>query len=96
MAHHSEQPAMREFDRQRMELAAQQMKLGATGARPLPPVCHDDEGEIQMAVSHDPAAQKVYLNFGKPVAWLGLTPAQATDIGSALLKHSRECRGITD
>ena len=87
---------MREHDRQRMELAAQQMKLGATGARPLPPVCHDDEGEIQMAVSADPTNRKVYLNFGKPIAWIGLTPEQATDIGEALLSASRNSRGITD
>jgi len=94
MAHHSDQPAMRDFDRQRMELAAQQMKLGATGRQTLPPVTHDDEGEIQLAVSHDATKRKVYINFGKPIAWVGLTPEQATDIGEAFLSHSRECRGI--
>lgn len=43
-----------------------------------------------------PTNRKVFLNFGKPIAWLGLTPEQATNIGNSLLKHSRECRGITE
>ncbi len=92
--HHSNQSAIRETDRQRMELAAQQMKLGATGHQLMPPVSHDDVGEIAMAISHDPTRRKVYFNFGKPVAWLGLTPEQASDIGQSLIEHSQRCRGI--
>jgi len=78
-----------------MELAAQQMKLGATGRQPLAPVSTDDEGEIQMGLSCDRNKRKVYLNFGKPIAWLGLTPEQAFDLGEGLIEHSRTCRGIT-
>jgi len=95
MAHHSERSAMGDFDRQRMELAAQQMKLGATGRQPLPPVSHDDEGEIQMAISHDASKRKVYVNFGKPVAWIGFTPEQASELADTIRKHAMECRGIT-
>lgn len=95
MAHHSSCPAMRDDDRQRMEIAAQRMKLGATGQRPLASVSHGDEGEIQIAISHDAEKQKVYLNFGKPIAWLGLTPEQASDIGETLKQHALECRGIS-
>lgn len=95
MAHHSSEPAFRDSDRQQMELAAQQMKLGATGRRPLPAVSTDDEGEIQMALSHDPEKRKVYLNFGKPIAWLGLTPEQASDIADTLREHALACRGIS-
>ena len=95
MAHHSSDPAMRDFDRQRMELAAQQMRLGATGRHPLPSVSPDDEGEIQMALSHDAGKRKVYLNFGKPVAWIGFSPEQAADLAEAILAQTRACRGIT-
>ncbi len=96
MSHHSDNPAMQDNDKQRMEIEAQQMKLGATGERPLPSVCHDDEGEIQMALSHDATKRKVYLNFGKPIAWIGFTPEEATDLGEAILAASRKCRGIVD
>jgi hypothetical protein len=84
------------MDRQLMEIVAQQMNLGATGRRPMPPVSHDDEGEIQMGISHDAEKRKVYLNFGKTITWVGLTPEQAMNIGEALLAASRECRGIPE
>jgi hypothetical protein len=49
-----------------------------------------------MAVSYDSINRRVYLNFGKPIAWIGLTPEQATDIGDDLVRHALECRGITE
>jgi hypothetical protein len=79
-----------------MEIEAQQLKLGATGAKPLPPVSRDDEGEIQLAVSGDALHRKVFLNFGKPIAWVGLTAEQAMDVGLSLIEQSRRIRGISD
>lgn len=95
MAHHgSEQPESSEL-RQSMELAAQQQQLGATGETPLGRVDETDEGEILMGVSHDPNKLKVFLNFGKPVAWMGMTPEQARELGQSLIHESMAVRGIT-
>jgi hypothetical protein len=68
--------------------------LGATGRFPLGQLNPDDEGEIQVAVAADPKHQKVVIDFGKPVAWIGFTPDQARELGEMLIAKAMECRGI--
>lgn len=61
------------------------MKLGQTGRFPEGKIHRTDEGELRMAVS---ARQgKVILNFGTPIAWIGLTP----ELAELLAEHLREC-----
>lgn len=33
---------------------------------------------------------KVVLDFGTPVAWVGMNPQQAADLASTLVRHARE------
>lgn len=94
MSHHSSEPMGSKFFQQ-MEIEAQRLGLGATGRSPSGQVHESDEGEIRMGVAHDVKEQKVFINFGKPVAWLGLDPQQARELGELLIKHSQEVRGIT-
>ena len=102
MSHHSSIPADGQFSAarsrfiQQMEIEAQRLNLGATGRSPSGQVHETDEGEIRMGVAHDAQERKVFLNFGKPVAWLGLNPEEAFDLGELLIRHSREVRGIND
>jgi hypothetical protein len=63
-------------------------KFGATGNFPMGKMNADDEGELQMGVSHDPQNSTVVLAFGKPISWIGLYPAQARQIAEALIKHA--------
>lgn len=61
-------------------------KLGATGNFPDGKVNESDEGEIMVGITS--IEDRVILNFGKPVHWIGFTKGQAKQISESLLKHS--------
>jgi hypothetical protein len=62
--------------------------LGATNRYPQDVLNEDDEGELRMGVRRDPVDGLVHVDFGKPVAWLGLPPENAIALARALLKHA--------
>jgi hypothetical protein len=88
MSHHAPEP-----DR---ELSASLQRLlsstadfrGAIGAYPDGKLAASDEGSIQFAVGGKDG--KVVIDFGTPVAWLGMTPQQAADLASTILSKARE------
>ena len=47
-----------------------------------------DEGEIAIAIGIEDG--NVIINFGKPVAWLGLPGEQSIEMGRTLIKRGRE------
>lgn len=55
---------------------------GATDAFPEGALTPDDEGELRFAITAH--SGKVIVTFGKPVAWLGLTPRIARQFAKAL------------
>lgn len=59
-------------------------KFGATGEFPEGKLTDDDEGALVLGVAIYKG--KVFVNFGKPVEWLGLGPGAAVEFGVALLK----------
>lgn len=59
--------------------------LGATGRFPEGRLNEHDEGEIAFAVAADSGSKKVLINFGKPVAFLGMNKAQAIELGQMLI-----------
>lgn len=62
--------------------------LGATGKFPMPAVSDDDEGQLTMAIGFDQVNGLVRLEFGTPVAWLALPPAEAIELAKGLLKRA--------
>lgn len=62
--------------------------FGATGSFPMPALNDDDEGELRMGVTFDPVDGIVRLEFGKPIAWIGLPPEGAIELAKTLLKHA--------
>ena len=46
-----------------------------------------DEGAIQFSIGEKDG--KVVIDFGTPVAWVGMSPQQAADFASTLLKRAR-------
>jgi len=62
------------------------LRMGATKKFPQGKLNQHDEGEIQFAVSHDHA--HVRLDFGTPVAWLGMEPSLARALAGNLIKHA--------
>jgi hypothetical protein len=65
-------------------------KLGASGKFPEGRLGPDDEGELTLAVAFDPRTNIVRIEFGKPVAWLGLPPKNAIEFAEAILKCARK------
>ncbi len=61
--------------------------LGGTGEYPDGKIHDSDEGEIKFAVGVKDA--KVVIEFGKPVAWLGMHPRQAIALGTQLRNKAR-------
>jgi len=65
--------------------------LGATGEFPEGKLTEHDEGEIVFRVgSHQ---GKVVIEFGTPVAWLGMTPQQALRLAGLLERHVNRLLG---
>lgn len=64
--------------------------LGATGTFSQGKVQDDDQGDLRLAVAYDPVDGIVRVEFGKPVAWLGLPPAEARQLGNLLIKHANK------
>jgi hypothetical protein len=60
---------------------------GALGEFQAPKITKDDEGAIQFAIGERDG--KVVVDFGTPTHWLGMTPQQAADFASTLLKRAR-------
>jgi hypothetical protein len=69
---------------------AKKLKLGATGAFPRGKLNRTDEGELRMAISNN--GELVRIDFGKPVAWLGLRPNEAKEFAALLMQHAASCQ----
>lgn len=61
---------------------------GATGDHPQGRLNADDQGGLRMAIAADPLNSIVRVEFGKPVAWLGLDRATALALADNLRKHA--------
>ena len=65
-------------------------KLGPTGDFPEGKLNANDEGEIQIAVGHSDG--NVVIDFGKPVAWIGVGPDQADQLADVIRTHAKAIR----
>lgn len=92
MSHHSDQPFDDGPHSKRLADMMRQLKdtasfRGEIGAYPEGKLTKQDEGAIQFGVSAKDG--KVVLDFGKPVAWIGMNPQQAADLAADLFKWAR-------
>lgn len=62
--------------------------IGATGTFPMGKIDDDDEGALKLAVGYDSVAGIVRMEFGKPVAWMGLAPEDAIQLARSLLRSA--------
>jgi hypothetical protein len=62
--------------------------FGATAQFPQGHLSDDDQGELRMGVGFDKLNGIVRVEFGKPVAWLGLPPPEARQLAALLLRHA--------
>lgn len=90
----------RAFQQQKQEMDATQKRQrlmrelldttgfrGAIGAFPEGKLTPADEGAIQFAIGEQNG--KVVVDFGTPVAWIGLSAQQAADLAADLLRWAR-------
>lgn len=61
---------------------------GALGDFPEGQLSKSDEGAVQFGLGVKDG--KVVLDFGTPVAWVGMNPQQAADLATLLVRHARE------
>ncbi len=66
------------------------LKLGATGRFQRGQAAADDEGELRMALAADHANALVRIEFGKPIAWLGLPVREARQLAGLLVEKADE------
>ncbi len=62
------------------------IKLGRTEAFPDGKIDETDEGELRIAVSFTGGI--VRIDFGTPVAWIGLSANGAKELAAALMKYA--------
>lgn len=59
--------------------------LGPTGTHSRGKMHASDEGDLRMAIGH--TASEVVIDFGKPVAWIGLEPDKVEELAKTMLEH---------
>jgi len=64
------------------------LNLGPTGEFPHGKLTVDDEGQIQFSVGIKD--DKVIMDFGTPVRWIGMTADDAREVGKTLIKHAKK------
>lgn len=94
MAHHSSEPFDDDAARALREMFPTREPFGATGKFPQGKYTRQDEGEIQFGVAADTQNRKVLINFGKPVAWMGLDADQADSLADLLKAKAAEIRRL--
>lgn len=67
-------------------------EFGASGQFPQGKLNDDDEGELRLGITYDKLTGVVMVNFGKPVAWLGLPPPEAREFAQKILWHAGKAR----
>ena len=97
MSHHSDTPFGTPVPEEGPEFQKRQALMrdlldttgfrGATGEFPQGKLVPHDEGAIQFAIGEKDG--KVVIDFGTSVHWFAMTPQEAADLASVLLKRAR-------
>ena len=66
----------------------QRKKLGHTGKFPHGRLNKDDEGELMLGIAVDKNNKTVIINFGRPVAWIGLKYSDAIAVSKSLAEKA--------
>ncbi len=66
------------------------MKFGATGDFPRGKFSEDDEGALRFGIAVKD--KTVLINFGRPVAWIGLDKNGAIEFAETILRRARDIK----
>lgn len=67
--------------------------VGPTGKMPKKPVSATDAGGLRIAISVDKIANRIVIEFGTPVAWMGLDAEEAESFIRALIHYTAKIKG---
>lgn len=84
MAHHGQDLPVQ------MKESALGTFLGPTHKYPMGKLCPEDAGEIAIGIAADLNTDRILINFGAEVSWLGLTVDQAKSIATTLIAKAME------
>ena len=65
-------------------------KIGPTNKFPYGKVHESDEGELSIGLATDLSNNTIVMNFGKPIAWIGMAPNHARDLAKMLIDKADE------
>lgn len=85
MPHHGDDPYQSEL------LKMFQQQQNGTSQRKWPDgrLSGDDDGSIAFKVGGDPDKNLVVVDFGKPVTWTAMSPADAVQFAQMLIRAAR-------
>lgn len=86
MSNHSSDPTDPPDPRLRAYFDKISQPLGPTKDHPRGMLTPTDEGGIRFAVGSKNGV--VVVDFGSPVAWVGMPPAEARQLAASLVKHA--------
>jgi len=72
---------------------ARALDLGATGVFANGRLCQSDAGGIRFDVHGDPSLGLVVVNYGTPLSWLALSPADTRKLADLLYAAAGEMDG---
>ena len=84
--HHGNDPEATKIIEAFNNVLKDKAQLGATGEYPEGRLNENDEGEIRFAITS--GGGKLVMNFGKPVAWIGMGRSQAVQLIKVLQEHA--------
>ena len=86
--------ALRETaDRLEGRQTVERESFGATGEFPDGSIHEDDQGELSFGVAADSMNQRIIVNFGKPVAWVGMKASHARQLADVLTRKANQLDG---
>lgn len=94
MGHHSGYPFEQSMSEDQLNELFEKFKspkapqplLGPTGEFPMGKLVEKDEGEIRIGIKS--FNDKIVIEFGKPIHWIGFSPEQARQVAESLIKHA--------
>jgi hypothetical protein len=63
-------------------------EFGPTGTFPDGKLDETDDGALKIGIAYDGQNNLIRIDFGKPIAWLAMDPAQAMQFAKTIIKRA--------
>lgn len=90
-AHHGEEEIRKQ--KELLSIFGNQVAGKAQRKWPEGRIAPEDDGQLAIMIAADFVKNVVMFEFGKPVAWLAMSPEQAKELGELMVKRAKELLG---